>query len=337
MIQTLEHIGEIGRFLGKEAECFVVYDPNVAWVASEVMAALPVKGAMSLETSEERKTMDSVLAVERWLLEADASRGALLLAIGGGITTDMVGFAASLYKRGIRYVNLPTTLLAQVDAAIGGKTGVNLDHYKNMLGVFRMPEYTFLCADVLRTLPPREFRCGLAELLKTFLLADAEAYAATIRLLTDTQTPESVPVLMELIQKAAAIKVEIVERDPYEHGERAKLNLGHTFGHAIEYVAREQGDDIAHGEAVAMGILLAARLSEQLGLAENGLASALKQDFEAVGLPTQCPYPLECLQAAMGKDKKAQGGGSVKFVLPVKPGEVVFQALNPYDLHLDTA
>jgi len=337
MIQTLEHIGDIGRFLGKEAECFVVYDPNVAWVASEVMAALPVKGAMSLETSEERKTMDSVLAVERWLLEADASRGSLLLAIGGGITTDMVGFAASLYKRGIRYANLPTTLLAQVDAAIGGKTGVNLDHYKNMLGAFQMPEYTFLSADVLRTLPPREFRCGLAELLKTFLLADAEAYAATIRLLTDTQTPESVPVLLELIQKAAAIKAEIVARDPYEHGERAKLNLGHTFGHAIEYVAREQGEDIAHGEAVAMGILLAARLSEQLGLAEIGLASALKQDFEAVGLPTQCPYPLERLQAAMGKDKKAQGDGSVKFVLPVKPGEVVFQALNPYDLHLDTA
>ena len=114
MIQTLEHIG---RFMGKEAECFVVYDPNVAWVVSEVMAVLTVKGAMSLETSEERKTMDSVLAVERWLLEADASRGALLLAIGGGITTDMVGFAASLYKRGIRYANLPTTLLARPSAA----------------------------------------------------------------------------------------------------------------------------------------------------------------------------------------------------------------------------
>lgn len=326
MIQTLEHIGDIGRFMGKEAECFVVYDPNVAWVASEVMAALPVKGAMSLQTSEERKTMDSVLAVERWLLEADASRGALLLAIGGGITTDMVGFAASLYKRGIRYANLPTTLLAQVDAAIGGKTGVNLDHYKNMLGAFRMPEYTFLSADVLRTLPPREFRCGLAELLKTFLLADADAYRNALKGVTP-----------ELIARAAAIKADIVERDPYEHGERAKLNLGHTFGHAIEYVAREQGEDIAHGEAVAMGILLAARLSEQLGLAEIGLASALKQDFEAVGLPTQCPYPLERLQAAMGKDKKAQGGGSVKFVLPVKPGEVVFHALNPYDLHLDTA
>jgi 3-dehydroquinate synthetase len=326
MIQTLEKIGDVGRFLGKEAECFVVYDRNVAWVADEVMEALPIKAAMSLETSEELKTMDSVLALERWLLEADASRGAILLAIGGGITTDLVGFAASLYKRGIRYANLPTTLLAQVDAAIGGKTGVNLDHYKNMLGAFRMPEYTFLCADVLRTLPPREFRNGMAELLKTFLLADAEAYRKALGGVTP-----------ELIARAAAIKADIVERDPEEHGERAKLNLGHTFGHAIEYEARLKGDDIAHGEAVAMGIILAARLSEQLKTAENGLAEALKQDFEKVGLPTQCPYPLESLKAAMGKDKKAQGGGTVKFVLPVTPGKVVFQALNPYDLHLDTA
>ena len=290
------------------------------------MDALPVKGAKSLETSEERKTLDSVLAVERWLMEADASRGALLLAIGGGITTDLVGFAASLYKRGIRYANLPTTLLAQVDAAIGGKTGVNLDHYKNMLGDFHMPEHTFLCGEVLRTLPPREFNCGVAELLKTFLLADAEAYRSALKGVTP-----------ELIARAAAIKADIVERDPYEHGERAKLNLGHTFGHAIEYVAREKGDDIAHGEAVAIGILLAARLSEQLGLAENGLTESLRQDFNKIGLPTQCPYPLERLQAAMGKDKKAQGGGTVKFVLPVAPGQVAFQALNPYDLHLDTA
>ena len=337
MIQGLAHMADVAAFLRKEPELYVVYDENVASLAREVLAALPVKGSFGLKTSEERKTLETVQGLCRQLLETGASRNAYLLAIGGGITTDMTGFAAAIYKRGIRYANIPTTLLAMVDAAIGGKTGVNLDGYKNMLGAFRMPEYTFLCADVLRTLPPREFHCGLAELLKTFLLGDAEAYAATIRLLTDTQTPESVPVLLELIQKAASIKAEIVARDPYEHGERAKLNLGHTFGHAIEYVAREQGEDIAHGEAVAMGLLLAARLSEQLGLAEIGLASALKQDFEAVGLPTQCPYPLERLQAAMGKDKKAQGGGSVKFVLPVKPGEVVFQALNPYDLHLDTA
>lgn len=325
MIQTLEQIGQIGRFLGAEAECYVVYDPNVAWVADEVMAALPVKGATGLATSEERKTMDSVLGLERWLLDAGASRGALLLAIGGGITTDLVGFTAAIYKRGIRYANLPTTLLAQVDAAIGGKTGVNLDGYKNMLGAFRMPEYTFLCADVLRTLPTREWRCGLAEMLKTFLIGDAEAYRRALKEVTP-----------ELIARAAAIKADIVSRDPLEHGERAKLNLGHTFGHAIEHEARLRGDDINHGEAVAMGIILAARLSERLGLAENGLATALKQDFDRLDLPTECPYPLERLLAAMAKDKKAEGGGTVKFVLPVAPGQVVFQALNPYDLHFDT-
>ena len=288
-------------------------------------AVLPVKGAIGLETSEERKTLETVQGLCRQLLEAGASRNALLLAIGGGITTDMTGFAAAIYKRGIRYVNLPTTLLAQVDAAIGGKTGVNLDGYKNMLGAFHMPEYTLLCTEVLRTLPPRELRCGEAELLKTFLLSDGEAYAAAV-----SGNP------LDGIRKAAQIKADIVERDPFEHGERAKLNLGHTFGHAIEHQAQLNGDDIAHGEAVAMGILLAARLSESLGLAEIGLAARLKADFERIGLPVECPYPLELLKEAMTRDKKAQGGGSVKFVLPVRPGEVVFQELNPHDLHFDT-
>ena len=158
--------------LQAEPELFVVYDANVAWVASQLTEALPVRASMALETSEEGKTLETVQALERWLLQGDASRGALLLAVGGGITTDLVGFAAAIYKRGIRYANVPTTLLAQVDAAIGGKTGVNLDGYKNMLGAFRMPEFTVLEAAFLRTLPPREFRCGLAELLKTFLIGD---------------------------------------------------------------------------------------------------------------------------------------------------------------------
>ena len=323
MIQELKHIADIARWLGPEPELVVVYDQNAAWVAGEVLEALPqVRMAVALETSEAQKTLETVQTLERQLLEAGLSRGALLLAVGGGITTDLVGFAASIYKRGIRYANLPTTLLAQVDAAIGGKTGVNLDGYKNMLGSFRMPEYTFLCADVLRTLPPRAYRCGLAELLKTFLLADGAAYAAAL----DGVTPE-------LIARAAQIKAEIVERDPQEHGERAKLNLGHSFGHAIEHAAQERGDDIAHGEAVAIGMVLAARLSEQLGIGQKGLASQLERDFSALGLPTECPYPLTALQEAMTKDKKALGGGTVKYVLPVTPGQVVFHELNPYDLH----
>lgn len=323
MIVELTHIEDIAGFLAREEEVFVVYDVQAAWVAGKVPGA---KAMLALDTSEEEKTLETVSRIGRWLMESGATRHALVLAVGGGITTDMAGFAASIYKRGIRYANLPTTLLAQVDAAIGGKTGVNLDGYKNMLGAFRMPEFTFICADVLRTLPPRVLRSGLAELLKTFLLSDADAYE---KALADGPT-------QALILKAASVKEAIVGRDPYEQGERAKLNLGHTFGHAIEHEARLHGDDISHGEAVAMGILLAARAGEEIGLSDKGLAARLAHDFGRVGLPTRCPYPLEALREAMAKDKKALGGGAVRFVIPVRPGEVVFHEMNPYDLHFDT-
>ena len=314
-------MADVAAFLRKEPELYVVYDENVASLAREVLAALPVKGSFGLKTSEERKTLETVQGLCRQLLETGASRNAYLLAIGGGITTDMTGFAAAIYKRGIRYANLPTTLLAQVDAAIGGKTGVNLDGYKNMLGAFRMPEYTFLCADVLKTLPPRELRAGLAELLKTFLIGDAEAYEQAVRCFADAQNDIS-----GLITKAAQIKADIVAQDPEEHGIRAKLNLGHTFGHAIEHEAQRRGDDIHHGEAVAMGMILAARLSQRIGLAQKGLEEQLKADFEALGLPTQCPYPLEKLSAAMAVDKKA-AEGRVKWILIEAPGRVVIQEM----------
>ena len=314
--------------LQAEPELFVVYDANVAWVASQLTEALPARASMALETSEEGKTLETVQALERWLLQEDASRGALLLAVGGGITTDLVGFAAAIYKRGIRYANVPTTLLAQVDAAIGGKTGVNLDGYKNMLGALRMPEFTVLEAAFLRTLPAREFRCGLAELLKTFLIGNGPAYTALVSSLKK-------PDFEDAIRRAAAIKARIVAEDPEEHGVRAKLNLGHTFGHAIEHEARLHGADITHGEAVAMGIVLAAELSERLGLAQKGLSAQLKADFSRLGLPVDCPYPVEDLVEALRKDKKAVAGGKVKFVLLRAPGDVVLQEL-PYDCYLHT-
>lgn len=325
---VLVSLSEALARLQTEPELFVVYDKNAGSVALPLLDALPVRASLALETSEEAKTLETVQALERWLLQADASRGALLLAVGGGITTDLVGFTAAIYKRGIRYANVPTTLLAQVDAAIGGKTGVNLDGYKNMLGAFRMPEFTVLEAAFLRTLPEREWRCGLAELLKTFLIGDGPAYAATVSSLKSAQFEDD-------IRRAAAIKAQIVTEDPEEHGIRAKLNLGHTFGHAIEHAARQKGADITHGEAVAMGILLAAELSERLGVAQKGLAAQLKADFTAVGLPTESPYPVEELVEALRKDKKASAGGTVKFVLLRAPGDVILQEL-PYDCYLAT-
>lgn len=320
--------------LQAEPECYLVYDRNAAWVASSLMERLPVRGSLAIETSEEGKTLETVQSLERWLLQADATRGAILLAVGGGITTDLVGFAAAIYKRGIRYANFPTTLLAQVDAAIGGKTGVNLDGYKNMLGAFRMPEFTVLEASFLRTLPAREWRGGLAEMLKTFLIGDGSAYHQVITSMKNAQFLDATG-FMDAIRRAAEIKADIVAADPEEHGERVKLNLGHTFGHAIEHEARLHGDDISHGEAVAMGIILAAGLSERLGVAQNGLSARLRADFAQAGLPADSPYPAEDLLEALRKDKKAAAGGKVKFVLLRAPGDVVLQEL-PYDCYLHT-
>ena len=375
-------LAEIAGLLASEREVSLVCDRNAAWVAAAVEAALPggeagpvVRGRFELTATEEGKDRAAVMDICRYLLEAGASRNALLVAIGGGITTDLAGFAASIYKRGIRYANIPTTLLAQVDAGIGGKTGVNFLDYKNMLGVIVQPAFTFICAATLRTLPPRDIRSGVAELLKTFLIEDRDGgYARAIRLFSSPERggngdepavaagscrimaengdepryngfscrnmaeigDEPARELQELVFAAAAVKAGIVGRDPFEHGERRRLNLGHTFAHAIEHQARLSGDDFTHGEAVAMGIILAARLADRLGACladrldghlpapegDEGMEARLRADFTAAGLPVDCPYPLAALSEAMEKDKKA-GGGKVRFQIPVAVGRVM--------------
>ena len=321
----VDRLGEIAPRLSGESELFVVYDENVSEAASALVGALQgVRGSIAIDATEEDKSMDTVLLICRSLLEAGASRRALVLAVGGGITTDLAGFAASIYKRGVRYANVPTTLLAQVDAAVGGKTGVNFDDYKNMLGVIVQPVYTFICTEVLRTLPRRDFLSGAAELLKTFLIEDEDDhYARAVRFLSEGGSDAE---RQALIFAAAAVKAGVVSRDPYEAGERRKLNLGHTFAHAIEHEARRRGDDITHGEAVAMGIVLAARLSDALGVSE-GMEARLRRDFRASGLPVDCPYPTETLAGAMDRDKKAEGG-LVHFVLPARIGTVIIRDLS---------
>ena len=304
---------------------YLVYDRNVAWVAQEIAAACPPAGMKVLDASEKAKDMATVLDLCSWLLEAGADRSSLLLAVGGGITTDLAGFAACIYRRGIRFAFVPTTLLAQVDAAIGGKTGVNFLDFKNMLGVIRQPEFTFECAQVLRTLPRRDFLSGAAELLKTFLIDNTgNAYEKTVAFLS---APADSATLQTLIAAAAKVKAGIVSRDEQERGERRCLNLGHTFAHAIEHEARQAGLDITHGEAVAVGILLAARLSEAMGLAPKGLAARLEADWTACGLPTSVPFDLGTLTAAMTKDKKAEGD-TIHFVLLSSIGQVEIRKIS---------
>lgn len=289
----------------------------------------------SIEASEREKTLETVMDICSWLLEKGADRDALVLAVGGGITTDMVGFAASIYKRGVRFAYVPTTLLSQVDAAVGGKTGVNFEKYKNILGVIRQPEFTYMTGHVLKSLPYRDFMSGAAELIKTFIIEDNGNYEDACLFLSKSADERSWKEAMArydisvLISAAARVKAGVVSRDQFERGERRKLNLGHTFAHAIETLAQQRGMDITHGEAVSMGMIMAARLAERLSVrqpetidVQAGLAKRLEMDFRYCGLPVDCPFGIEDMAGAMKKDKKAEGG-KVHFILPKAIGDVV--------------
>ena len=309
-------------------QLFIVCDRNVRNLAE--MIGIEADGLFEIDATESDKDISTVVEIGRWLMEKGADREALLLGIGGGITTDMTGFAASIYKRGIRFAFVPTTLLSQVDAAIGGKNGVNLDSYKNMLGVIRQPEAVFICPEPLDTLPYRQITSGAAELLKTFIIDNSQGlYEKAVRVLSSIRASGNVndysEELNSLIAGAALVKAGIAGRDPDEKGERRLLNLGHTFAHAIEKMSRET---VCHGDAVSMGMILAARLGEKKGVSEEGLSSRLSEDFKACGMPVGCPFKVEDLTEAMRKDKKAEGN-LIHFVLPYEIGKVGTVDLSP--------
>ena len=320
-------------------QVFAVMDETVAMncpYAAGIAECLNQMGApgMLIEATEASKKIGTVMDICEWLLEQGADRNALVVAIGGGITSDMTGFAASIYKRGVRFAYVPTTLLAQVDAAIGGKTGVNLDKYKNILGTIRQPEFTYLCPQVLESLPRRDFLSGAAELLKTFIIEDGGCFDRAVQWLRGyalTQTSEDAVEYMRagmdelsaLVKAAADVKIAVVSRDQFEKGERRKLNLGHTFAHAIETLAQRKGYDITHGEAVSMGILMAAELADayEMRNPDDGLARRLDEAFLSCGLPIGCPFRVSAMAEVMRKDKKASAG-MVHFVLPFDIGDV---------------
>lgn len=305
---------------------YVVYDRNVEVFAKEIISSAKVCGAMAIDADGCNKNVATVLDICRFLLSHNADRKAMLLAVGGGTTTDIVGFAASIYKRGVRFGFVPTTLLAQVDASIGGKTGVNLDGYKNIIGTFSFADFTFSCPKTLSTLTLRDLRSGYAEMLKSFIISSEENYRKAVALLPEI-TPENVGRLAELIEATQQFKIGVVERDPYEKGERKCLNLGHTYGHAIEWwdQAKNVTDPHTHGEAVAVGLVMAAVVSEREGYAPKGTVERLEKDIRACGLPTALPCPEGELTEAMTKDKKNEGG-KVKFVYIKKIGDAVWSA-----------
>jgi 3-dehydroquinate synthase len=259
-----------------------------------------------LPPGEEHKTLATAKTVFDALIASRVPRDGALLALGGGVVGDIAGFAAACYQRGIDYLQLPTTLLAQVDSSVGGKTGVNHAGGKNLIGAFHQPRAVFADLDTLSTLPDRELRSGLAEVIKYGLINDPEFFAWLERAMPQLLVREPAA-LTHAIRTSVLSKAAIVERDERESGVRALLNLGHTFGHAIE-TATGYGEWL-HGEAVAAGMILAAQMSERLGWLPTSAVRRIRALISAAGLPAS-PPPLAPAQVLglMGMDKKVQGG-----------------------------
>ncbi len=326
------HISKSIRGLQKmpleKGRTFVIIDNNLQHLA-EHFKDFPV---ISLNFSEKEKTLQRVEEISRWLLDEGADRDALIVGIGGGITTDITGFTASIYKRGVRFAFVPTTLLAQVDASIGGKNGVNFLSYKNILGTINQPEWIFICPQLLATLPEDEFKAGISEVLKTFILFDRQMYRMAVdyfkavrgedlsgRKYGEAAVALDMGLLTEIVGKCAEYKLGVVERDEFERGERRVLNLGHTFAHSIEKLT---DGDISHGFAVSIGMVIAAYFAEALGYTCGGFPEMLAADLRSVGLPASLQdipvtahLKVRDLVDAVKKDKKVTGE-SIHFILP---------------------
>jgi 3-dehydroquinate synthase len=307
-MQTIMVEGGTGRsqiVIGETLANLERYLPagRVVAISDERVAALygdrfPSGERIVIGCGEAIKTLETVSRIYQQLIELEADRGTFIVGIGGGIVGDIAGFAASTFMRGLRFGFVATTLLAQVDASVGGKNGVNFQGYKNMVGVFNQPEFVIADLDLLKTLPPTELACGLAEIVKHACIADAayfdyiETHSAAVQAL-DRQ------VLMQLVAESVRIKTGVVNRDEREAGERRILNFGHTFGHAFEKTLH-----LSHGAAVALGMVTAAELSRQEGLLDRSQVQNLTTLLRRLNLPVQADFDRSAVLDALRRDKK---------------------------------
>jgi 3-dehydroquinate synthase len=295
----------------------IVTDATVAALhAPAVREALRPHAAALIEVvlpaGEAHKTWDTLNLIFDALLAARFDRDALVVAVGGGVVGDMAGFAAAVYQRGVDFVQVPTTLLAQVDSSVGGKTGINHPLGKNMIGAFHQPRLVVIDVGTLATLPDRELSAGLAEVLKHGAIADP-AYFESVAASLPALRAKDPAALEAAVARSCEIKASVVERDEREGGLRAILNFGHTFGHAIE--AGLGYGEWLHGEAVGAGMVMAADLSRRLGLADDATARRVREAVAAAGLPVRGPaWPVARYVELMSVDKKAKQG-TPRFVL----------------------
>lgn len=264
----------------------------------------------------------SEVATDLWetMLNEGTDRQSIVLAVGGGVVGDLAGFVAATFARGLQFFQLPTTLLAQVDSSVGGKVGINLPGAKNMVGAFWQPEGVLIDVDVLSTLPDREYRAGLAEVVKYGVILD-EGFFSYLELNTDAINDKDVTVLRYIVERCCQLKADVVEADERETtGLRAVLNYGHTYAHAFE--AAGNYGAMLHGEAVSIGMMCAARLAEIMERVDEEFVTRQLKLLEALQLPTATPnYNADELVALMRRDKKVDAG-QLRFILPTKMGHV---------------
>ncbi len=300
---------------------------HAARAASSLEAAGYTLAHINLPAGEASKSLAAAASLWEEFLRAGLERGSTVVALGGGVITDLAGYAASAYLRGVRWVSVPTSLLGMIDASLGGKTAIDLPQGKNLVGAFHPPALVLADTETLHTLPPAELRNGLAEVLKHGILRDPGLFAACARG-WDALQAEDWPAL---VSRAMAVKVQYIQNDPYEQGERAALNLGHTIGHAVEQAS---GFRLRHGEAVSIGMVAAARLAVRAGMAEPGLVDQIRGALVGLGLPVSMPAKMNTDEVlAMVQMDKKKRDGQLRFVLPVKIGEVCHGVPLQLDAH----
>lgn len=288
----------LSKLTGDYSAVFVLCDTNTAIHCLPLLQSIKDATIITVQDGEQHKTLKTCEQIWTRLTEQHADRRALLINLGGGVVTDMGGYAAACYKRGIDFIHIPTTLLAMVDAAVGGKTGVDLNGFKNQIGLFCYAKHVLICSEFLKTLDPRNIKAGYAEVVKHYLIADADLF-----------TKMDGRISIELIQRAVQIKSTIVQQDPTEKGIRKILNFGHTIGHAIETYYLNEREYLLHGEAVAIGMTIETILAKNMGILAEGesaiITSVLSKYFDLQVIDTQAVNDIVLL---MLQDKKNDSG-----------------------------
>ncbi len=301
------------------SHCALIMDKHVHKLYSSKFLSLPID-IITIPQGEHSKTLETATQVWNQLFEQGFDRKSLIIGLGGGVTTDLAGFVASTYMRGIDVIYIPTTLLGMVDAAIGGKTAVNLGQGKNIIGAIHHPQSIYICEKFLETLPEREFIAGLAEVIKSTIIGDSELFFEMEQSIDQLRQREP-QLIRTILQRTTQLKSHIVAQDEKDHGIRAQLNYGHTFGHSIESLTNYKL--LLHGEAVSIGMSCAAHIAQKLGLTDQTFVDRQDALCRSIGLPTTLPNIDDKKLISLMKQDKKSNFQKINLIVPEKVGKVI--------------